>query len=226
MTVTPEYQVRPPMRPTHFFLVDVSQPAIASGATAAVCSSIARILDDLPGGDRTQVGEGAACHGRGRGRAARSSRHVAAVWMRKAVMVANVWVNPSSVGVAPLCILLTPHCLCPAPACPQVCIATFDSTIHFYSMRPGQTQPHMLVVPDVTDVYCPLPGNVVVNLRESRQLVRAGKQAVGNSLWAQLGGWVGGGGGGGPHTDMPGQVTSAEEGGWPSAPPSHHLSGA
>lgn len=108
MTVTPEYQVRPPMRPTHFFLVDVSQPAIASGATAAVCSSIARILDDLPGGDRTQV-----------------------------------------------------------------CIATFDSTIHFYSMRPGQTQPHMLVVPDVTDVYCPLPGNVVVNLRESRQLVDA-----------------------------------------------------
>lgn len=42
-------------------------------------------------------------------------------------------------------------------------------------MRPGQTQPHMLVVPDVTDVYCPLPGNVVVNLRESRQLVRAGQ---------------------------------------------------
>lgn len=53
----------------------------------------------------------------------------------------------------------------------MVCVATFDSTIHFYSMRPGQAQPHMLVVPDVTDVYCPLPGNVVVNLRESRALV-------------------------------------------------------
>lgn len=56
MTVTAEYQVRPPMRPTHFFLIDVSQPAVTSGATAAVCSSVARILDDLPGGDRTQVG--------------------------------------------------------------------------------------------------------------------------------------------------------------------------
>lgn len=56
MTVTEEYQVRAPMAPTHFFLIDVSQPAMASGATAAVCSSLARVLDDLPGGDRTQVG--------------------------------------------------------------------------------------------------------------------------------------------------------------------------
>ncbi len=31
------------------------QPAVASGATAAICSSIARVLDELPGGDRTQV---------------------------------------------------------------------------------------------------------------------------------------------------------------------------
>lgn len=58
MTVTAEYQVRPPMRPTHFFLIDVSQPAIASGATAAVCSSVARVLEELPAGDRTQVGGG------------------------------------------------------------------------------------------------------------------------------------------------------------------------
>ena len=56
----------------------------------------------------------------------------------------------------------------------QVCVATFDSTVHFYSMRPGQAQPHMLVVPDVTDVYCPLAGNILVNLSQSRQLVSRG----------------------------------------------------
>ncbi|EFN54381.1 hypothetical protein CHLNCDRAFT_58279 [Chlorella variabilis] len=106
MSVSGEYQVRPPMRPTHFFLIDVSQPAVSSGATAAVCSSVAKILDELPGGERTQV-----------------------------------------------------------------CVATFDSTIHFYSLRPGQAQPHMLVVPDITDVYCPLAGNVVVNLSQSKGLV-------------------------------------------------------
>lgn len=57
---------------------------------------------------------------------------------------------------------------------PQVCVATFDSTIHFYSLRPGQAQPHMLVVPDVTDVYCPLAGNIVVDLAQCRDLVRGG----------------------------------------------------
>lgn len=66
MSVTPEYQVRPPMKPTHFFLIDVSQPAVASGATAAVCSSVARILDDLPGGERTQVGTPVPLAGGGR----------------------------------------------------------------------------------------------------------------------------------------------------------------
>jgi hypothetical protein len=50
-------------------------------------------------------------------------------------------------------------------------VATFDATIHFYSLRPGQAQPHMLVVPDITDVYCPLPGNVVVGLQQSKDLV-------------------------------------------------------
>ena len=70
-----------------------------------------------------------------------------------------------------------------------MCIATFDSTIHFYSMRPGQAQPHMLVVPDVTDVYCPLSGNVVVNLKESRPLVRVpgGQPACSHSdSWSRL----------------------------------------
>ena len=32
----------------------------------------------------------------------------------------------------------------------QVCVATYDSAIHYYSLRPHQSQPHMLVVPDVT----------------------------------------------------------------------------
>ena len=72
-------------------------------------------------------------------------------------------------------------------------MATFDSTIHFYSLRPGQAQPHMLVVPDVSDVYCPLAGNVVVNLRQSRELVRhqrgvagwAGGRGAGDCMKAQ-----------------------------------------
>ena len=56
LAATAEYMVRPPMPPVHFFLIDVSHPAITSGATAAACSSIAKILAELPGGERTQVG--------------------------------------------------------------------------------------------------------------------------------------------------------------------------
>jgi len=37
------------MAPTHFFLIDVSYIAVSSGATAASCASVARVLDDLPG---------------------------------------------------------------------------------------------------------------------------------------------------------------------------------
>ena len=56
MVATKEYMVRPPMPPVHMFLIDVSQPALASGATATVCSSLARLLGELPGGERAKVG--------------------------------------------------------------------------------------------------------------------------------------------------------------------------
>lgn len=42
-------QVRPPMPPTHFFLIDVSYNAVHSGGLAAVCSAISRLLDELQG---------------------------------------------------------------------------------------------------------------------------------------------------------------------------------
>lgn len=45
---TQDYCVRPPMAPTHFFLIDVSQTAIATGATATTCSCISLVLDDIP----------------------------------------------------------------------------------------------------------------------------------------------------------------------------------
>ncbi|XP_050275700.1 protein transport protein Sec24-like At4g32640 isoform X3 [Quercus robur] len=54
----------------------------------------------------------------------------------------------------------------------MVGIATFDSTIHFYSLKRALQQvnnPLMLVVPDVQDVYTPLQTDVVVQLSECRQ---------------------------------------------------------
>ncbi|KAI3495742.1 hypothetical protein L1887_38088 [Cichorium endivia] len=57
------------------------------------------------------------------------------------------------------------------PEGPQtlVGIATFDSTIHFYNLKRGLQQPLMFLVPDIHEVYTPLPSDCVVQLSECRQ---------------------------------------------------------
>ncbi|XP_060757186.1 protein transport protein Sec24B isoform X3 [Neoarius graeffei] len=49
---------------------------------------------------------------------------------------------------------------------------TFDSTIHFYNLQEGLSQPQMLVVSDIDDVFTPTPDNLLVNLKESQELVK------------------------------------------------------
>ena len=49
-------QVRPPMPPRFFFVIDVSYVAVNSGALPVICQAIKDSLDRLPGGERTQVG--------------------------------------------------------------------------------------------------------------------------------------------------------------------------
>jgi protein transport protein SEC24 len=44
------------MPPVYFFVIDVSVTAVASGMLAAVTSAIKASLDQLPGGERTQIG--------------------------------------------------------------------------------------------------------------------------------------------------------------------------
>ncbi|KAL3835375.1 hypothetical protein ACJIZ3_010111 [Penstemon smallii] len=51
----------------------------------------------------------------------------------------------------------------------MVGIATFDSTVHFYSLKRALQQPLMLIVPDIQDVYTPLQSDVIVQLAECRQ---------------------------------------------------------
>ncbi len=73
---------------------------------------------------------------------------------------------------------------------------TFDSTIHFYNLKvclffglqtskkhcadclllsnqSSLSQPRMLVVSDIEDVFLPLPDDLLVNLKESRDVVNA-----------------------------------------------------
>uniref|UniRef100_A0A673LEY0 Protein transport protein Sec24A-like n=1 Tax=Sinocyclocheilus rhinocerous TaxID=307959 RepID=A0A673LEY0_9TELE len=49
---------------------------------------------------------------------------------------------------------------------------TFDSTIHFYNLQEGLSQPQMLIVSDIDDVFLPTPDSLLVNLSESKELVQ------------------------------------------------------
>lgn len=53
----------------------------------------------------------------------------------------------------------------------QVAFLTYDSTIHYYNLKQTLRAPQMIAVPDIDDVYVPLPDDLLVNLYESRELV-------------------------------------------------------
>uniref|UniRef100_A0A8C1XEE2 SEC24 homolog B, COPII coat complex component n=1 Tax=Cyprinus carpio TaxID=7962 RepID=A0A8C1XEE2_CYPCA len=48
---------------------------------------------------------------------------------------------------------------------------TFDSTVHFYNLQEGLSQPQMLVVSDIDDVFIPTHDSLLVNLKESKENV-------------------------------------------------------
>lgn len=64
-------------------------------------------------------------------------------------------------------------CLDELPGFPrtQIGFITFDSTIHFYNMKSSLTQPQMMVISDLDDIFVPLPDDLLVNLSESRSVV-------------------------------------------------------
>ncbi|MEQ2282983.1 Protein transport protein Sec24A [Ameca splendens] len=54
----------------------------------------------------------------------------------------------------------------------KVGFITFDSTIHFYNLQEGLSQPQMLIVSDIEDIFLPTPDSLLVNLNESKELVQ------------------------------------------------------
>ncbi|KAI3984782.1 hypothetical protein MKX01_039399 [Papaver californicum] len=59
----------------------------------------------------------------------------------------------------------------PAPSRTQIGFITYDSTLHFYNMKSSLTQPQMMIVSDLDDIFVPLPDDLLVNLSESRHVV-------------------------------------------------------
>ncbi|CAG8444204.1 9233_t:CDS:10 [Ambispora gerdemannii] len=73
---------------------------------------------------------------------------------------------------------------------------TVDTSLHFYSLSPNTTEPQMLVVSDLEDVFLPQPDDLLVNLSEARTVVESllnrlgdmfkDTQIVGNALGSAL----------------------------------------
>uniref|UniRef100_UPI00398E4559 protein transport protein Sec24B-like isoform X2 n=1 Tax=Pristiophorus japonicus TaxID=55135 RepID=UPI00398E4559 len=49
---------------------------------------------------------------------------------------------------------------------------SFDSTVHFFNLQEGLSQPQMLIVSDIEDIFIPTPDSLLVNLHESKELVK------------------------------------------------------
>ncbi|KAG0473484.1 hypothetical protein HPP92_015341 [Vanilla planifolia] len=66
-------------------------------------------------------------------------------------------------------------CLDDLPGFPrtQIGFLTYDSTLHFYSLKASMSQPQMMVVSDLDDIFLPLPDDLLVNLSDSRNVVDA-----------------------------------------------------
>ncbi|CAH2300782.1 transport Sec24B [Pelobates cultripes] len=49
---------------------------------------------------------------------------------------------------------------------------TFDSKVHFYNLQEDRSQPQMLIVSDLDDIFLPTPDGLLVNLHESIELIK------------------------------------------------------
>ena len=53
----------------------------------------------------------------------------------------------------------------------QVGFITYDDSVHYYSFKSGLSNPQMLVVADLEELFVPAPDDLLVNLQESRDVV-------------------------------------------------------
>ncbi|XP_050390937.1 protein transport protein Sec24A isoform X2 [Patella vulgata] len=53
----------------------------------------------------------------------------------------------------------------------QIGFLAYDRSLYFFNLAEGLSQPQMLIVPDLDDVFLPLPDELLVNLHESKDLV-------------------------------------------------------
>ncbi|XP_064595688.1 protein transport protein Sec24A-like isoform X2 [Liolophura sinensis] len=59
----------------------------------------------------------------------------------------------------------------PGDARTHIGFIAFDRAVHFFNLAEGLSQPQLLTVSDVDDIFLPSPDNLLVNVHESKELV-------------------------------------------------------
>lgn len=59
----------------------------------------------------------------------------------------------------------------PGDARTQVGFITYNSHLHFYNIAEGYNRPHEITIVDLDDVFLPRPDNLLINLKEHRELI-------------------------------------------------------
>ncbi|KAG5179019.1 Sec23/Sec24 trunk domain-containing protein [Tribonema minus] len=89
--------------------------------------------------------------------------------------VIDVSANAVNTGMVAAAVAAIKACLdrVPGDERSQFGLITFDGSIHFYNLKSTLSQPQMLVVSDISDLFLPCPDDLLVNLAESRAVVDA-----------------------------------------------------
>lgn len=89
------------------------------------------------------------------------------------VFVMDVSVNAIQSGMLKACIDTIKETLDDLPGAPRTRVAfvTYDSCVHFYNLKSSLNAPQMMVVPDISELFIPIPDDLLVNLAESRRVV-------------------------------------------------------
>ena len=53
----------------------------------------------------------------------------------------------------------------------RVCFMAYDKNLYYFNLRSTLKQPQLIVVPDCTDNYLPLPEDLLVSLNDSFEII-------------------------------------------------------